>query len=254
MADNNSLQAVHRLKYRQGDLIVKENDFGVSVYKILQGRVRVVTESGGEEVQLGILGPGQVIGEMLFLNRAAQRRSASARAMEEVELEVWHPSLLAKEYEAMPPIIKYIADQALKRLIMINNFVTRLAAQAEEKQLLKRRDPWATNRKFYRKKVDLFFTGRAFDSALQLYGQIRDISLGGLGVEVKAGKSRPVPFKVGHKFVISTKLPNGRAIDLPVQLNSIRPASQNGSTFCGLSFLELSEQVKKELGFFLMSD
>jgi hypothetical protein len=58
-----------------------------------------------------------MMGEMVFLSGGTQRRSASARAVEECELERVHPKRLAREYEQMPPLVKLIADQSITRLL-----------------------------------------------------------------------------------------------------------------------------------------
>jgi len=259
MEDKNQTQDMHQLRYRTGDLIIKENDFGISVYKIVKGQVEIVTESGGKEIQLAILGPGQVIGEMLFLNRSAQQRSASARAIEDVELEVWHPNALIKEYEEMSPIFKNIADQAFKRLVMMNRLVARLSAKAKpqekqtpEPQTADQRDTWISKREFYRKKVDLSCTCQPLDNKTELSGVIEDLSMGGLGVKLPAFKSQNVPYKIGDKFLIRTNLPNGKPIDFTAQIASIKSEPGNPKMFWGMSFVDIAERSKKDLGFFLM--
>lgn len=257
MEDKNKTQDTHHLKYRANDLIIKENDFGISVYRIIKGQVEIVTESGGKEIQLAILGPGQVIGEMLFLNRSAQQRSASARAIEDVELEVWHPNSLIEEYEEMPPILKNIADQALKRLVIMNSLVARLStkstkAKAPEKKIIDQRDTWTSQREFYRKKVDLSCTCQSLHKKTELSGIIEDLSMGGLGIKVQAPKSQNIPYKIGDKFLIRTTLPNGKPIDFTAQIASINSEPGNPKMFWGMFFVELPDRSKKDLGFFLM--
>lgn len=257
MEDENMTQDTYHLKYRTGDLIIKENDFGVSVYKIIKGQVEIVTESDGKEIQLGVLGPGQVIGEILFLSSSSHQRSASARAIEEVELEVWHPNSLKKEYEAMPPILKNITDQALKRLVIMNRLVVRLSskstqAKAPEKQIGDERDAWKSKREFYRKKVDLSCTCQSFDTKTELSGNIEDISMGGLGVKVQGPKSQMASFKIGNKFLIKATLPNGKPIEFTAQIVSIDSEPGTPKMFWGMSFVELPEGSRRDLGFFLM--
>jgi len=62
----------------------------------------IFSESGDKEITLSILGPGKIFGEIAFLNKAGETRSVSARALEETELEVWHPSMLSGEYHGPP--------------------------------------------------------------------------------------------------------------------------------------------------------
>ena len=62
---NNSSEAppIVNLSYKKGDLIIKEGDYGVSIYNILKGKVSVYREAEGEEILLGTLGVGDIFGE-----------------------------------------------------------------------------------------------------------------------------------------------------------------------------------------------
>ncbi len=82
------------LRYKKGEQIIKQGDYGISIYIILNGNVEVSRESEGGDVVLATLGPGDIIGEMIFLNKGVEVRSASARALQDSELEVWHPKNL----------------------------------------------------------------------------------------------------------------------------------------------------------------
>jgi len=79
------------LRYEKGELIIKQGDYGISIYKILSGKVGIFRTYEGAEVPLATLESGGIIGEMAFLNKDKDVRSASARALEDTELEVWHP-------------------------------------------------------------------------------------------------------------------------------------------------------------------
>jgi CRP-like cAMP-binding protein len=64
--------------------------------------VQVFRKSEGVEVPIAPLGPGAIIGEIAFLSSDAQIRSASAAAVEDTELEAWHPREIAKKHEQTP--------------------------------------------------------------------------------------------------------------------------------------------------------
>jgi CRP-like cAMP-binding protein len=123
-----------RLKYKKGDLIIKEGDFGISIYKIIEGGVGIFVQSGNTEINISTLGRGEFIGEMIFLMGNTEPHSASARAMEDCELEVFHLASLLQEHEKMPPILKYIASQAFDRLLRMNKVIRELGAKKEEKE------------------------------------------------------------------------------------------------------------------------
>ncbi len=69
--NGNAEQVIH-LSYRKGDLITKEGDYGISIYKIIEGKAVISQKSEDKEdkeIPLATLGPGAIIGEVIFLNR-----------------------------------------------------------------------------------------------------------------------------------------------------------------------------------------
>jgi sigma-B regulation protein RsbU (phosphoserine phosphatase) len=70
--------AVER-RFGPGDVILKEKASGREIYLIVEGNVEVVKDEGEAETRLGQRGPGELIGEMAFLED--RRRSATVRAM-----------------------------------------------------------------------------------------------------------------------------------------------------------------------------
>jgi len=59
------------LQYLKGEQIIKQGDYGISIYKILSGKVQVFRKSEGVEVPLATFGAGGIIGEMAFLSKDA---------------------------------------------------------------------------------------------------------------------------------------------------------------------------------------
>ncbi len=114
------------LRYKKGEQIIKQGDYGISIYIILNGNVEVYRESEGGDVVLATLGPGDIIGEMIFLNKGVEVRSASARALQDSELEVWHPDDLGKKYEEIAPVLKAMINQVLRRLLRMNKLLDKL--------------------------------------------------------------------------------------------------------------------------------
>ncbi len=244
----------HRLKYKKGDLIIKEGDYGVSMYKILSGTIEVLAESGDLEIPLAILSDGDIIGEMAFLDRNSQRRTATARALKDAELEVWHPDMLEKEYEEMPDILKLISDQALGRLNRMNRLIPRLVEKRRKKRTPpEKKDPYASVRRHYRKKVNLPAFCRPLTAATggRMSCAIRDISMGGAGVEIRP-KNPNFPYSTGHEFEVWTTLPNEKDVFFTARIENRKKGSDLGSYILGMSFTLLSDQASKDLGFFLM--
>src|SRR5207248_7876951 len=70
--------------YRRGEVVFHQGDPGEALHVVRQGRVKIVLLSeSGEEAVLGLLGPGDVFGEMALLDGGP--RSATIVALEPVE-------------------------------------------------------------------------------------------------------------------------------------------------------------------------
>ena len=255
ISNKENIPPIVHLKFKKGELIIKEGDYGISIYKIIKGKVGIYSESGDTKIALATLGRGEVLGEMTFLNNATKVRSASAIALEDSELEAWHPAMLASEYENMPPIIKYITNQSLNRLIRMNKLISHLGSMKnEDDKKTPDKDPWAPQRQYYRKYVDLEASYRPTGPLTKAVstGRIKDISLGGLGLEVSPGNALNFPHDPGGKFIVNSILPNGREIDFQAKLTVINKDKTPGKLFLGMHFIDMSDGVRKKLGFFLM--
>jgi len=246
------------IKYRKGEQIIKQGDYGISIYKILSGKVQVFRRTEGVDVPLATLGAGGIIGEMAFLSRDAEVRSASAGALEDAELEVWHPRELAKKYEQTSPVIKAIIDQALDRLRRINRFMDKLAVTSiteTSKKSPQDSDAWSSTREFYRKEVHIPCryapASRPKDFPF-LTGNITDVSMGGMGLQVSIKNESVISHEVGESFHIDTVLPNGRDLSVTAQIVSAKKT--HSRVRLGMKFKHLPDyqEAKKTLWFFLL--
>jgi hypothetical protein len=254
MGTKENIPEINRLKYKKGELIVKEGDYGASIYEIVEGKVKIYKESKNGEAHLATLGPREIIGEITFLSGSGQPRSASAKALEDSELEVWHFSRLQKEYEQMPQILKYMTNQSLTRLINTNILLISLDDKKKEVLKLKQRNPWVSKRLFYRKKTDLDCVYRPKSSSknVQFVGRIRDISLSGMGLEVSAKDALNFSHEPGDSIFVSTVLPNGKELELEGKVLSVNKDAINGKLLLGMFFADISMDTRKTLGFYLM--
>ncbi|HEX8113291.1 MAG TPA: protein kinase [Kofleriaceae bacterium] len=81
-----------RCIFSAGDTIVAEGEPGDAAYIIVSGTCRVFKTVNHEDVDLRILGPGEVFGETAIFSRAP--RSASVQALETLVLQVVSPEVL----------------------------------------------------------------------------------------------------------------------------------------------------------------
>ena len=257
MANNLSeAPPIVHLFYKKDDLIVKEGDYGVSIYKIMNGKVGVYREAVSGEISLATLGEGDIFGERTFLNRAAETRSASVRALEDTNVEVWHTARLSREYEEMPPIIKYITDQVMSRSIRMNNLIVQLVSKNKQKAEAagEKEEPLTSKRRFYTKKVDFFCSYRpaGASSEFNLDGRIIGISLDGLAIKVARRNTADVVHATGDIFVINTVLPNKKAVALEAEVVAVQKGERPHELEVNMMITDIGAGSKKSLGFFLM--
>jgi len=67
-----------------GEVLLREGEPGDAVFFVLEGRLRVFTGSGGATFDVGLVGPGESVGEMALLSGAP--RLASVRALVDAQL------------------------------------------------------------------------------------------------------------------------------------------------------------------------
>lgn len=258
MSTQENVPPIVRLEYRAGDLILKQGNYGISCYKIIKGKIVVFQESGGEEISLSTLGPGDIFGEMVFLNRGKETHSESVRAIEDSEVEAWHICRLSEEYAQMPPIIKYITDQILSRSLRIEKLIVQWAIKELEKREKREKgekgEPLISQRRYYRKEIDLDCHYRPVGSSpkVRLVGRIKDMSLGGVGLEIMARNATGFSHKEGDLFVVNTVLPNGKNLELEAKIIAVNKGEALGTFLLGMSLTEMSAGARKSLGFFLM--
>lgn len=250
-----SIQTTYRLRYKKGEQIFKQNDFGISIYKILSGKVLIFREFEDVEVPIATLGKGSLIGEMIFFLKATEVRSASAKALEDSEVEVTHPKEILNEYEVSPPILKIMATQALKRLMRMNRLMDRLIVSEREKpDTLSNLSLWKSKRRFYRKKVHILCkytsnTRRKRQNAT-LEGTIVNMSMTGLGLEIDPRNEGAIPHEIGEVFEVETVLPNAKELKLTCAL--VRSSKGRGFISLGMTYVDLPDDARKILGFFLL--
>jgi CRP-like cAMP-binding protein len=90
------------ITYDAGALIFREGSKATSCYVITQGKVRILKKtSKGENIPLGLVKPGEFLGEMAMLS--GERRSASAIAMTRVKaIVIEHAEFVALLREQHP--------------------------------------------------------------------------------------------------------------------------------------------------------
>jgi CRP-like cAMP-binding protein len=255
MAHPKRLPPIVHLKFSKGELIIKEGDYGISIYKILQGRVLIFIRSGSDKLPLAELHTGEVFGEMSFFNFLYEPRSASAEALEDVELEVWHPARLNEEYKNMPPVLTYLSRQMLDRLLRMNKVIDVLTTKQRTLEEETKKPESLGKRKHYRKSCDLICHYRDVEDSSKesLRGVIKDINPFGAGLEVPISNALHGRHLPGEEIEINFSIPPGSAIITRAKIRSVRKGIEKNQMLMGLEFTNLSRHPRKKIGFFSMA-
>jgi signal transduction histidine kinase len=99
---------------RPGELLIREGDPGDAMYLILSGELEVTKQSGTTDVQLAKVGPGTLQGEMSAIE--GRPRSASVRALDEVEVLRIRREALLRVFAVTPEAAFTILQTVLNRL------------------------------------------------------------------------------------------------------------------------------------------
>jgi hypothetical protein len=256
LAADKQLSGVYHLNYKKGEQVFKQNDFGISIYKILKGDVEVFRECEGIEIPIAQLGAGSILGEMIFFLKSTEIRSASARATEECKIEVWHPMELLKEYEKISPALKVIAKQELNRLIRMNKFMDNLVIenQLASAESSGKEAPWKDKRGFFRKGTSLPCTyalvGVPKGVKKSAKGLVKNMSMTGLCLDVFCKNETLFPHNIGEVVAIEMVLPNGKGFR--AQGRIVRITRNDYIASLGITFSDLPDGERKVLGFFLL--
>lgn len=70
-----------RTPFEKGKVIIKQGDTEAKAYLIQSGKVGVFAEGDGKKIELAVLGPGEIVGEMALIRDEV--RSASVEALED---------------------------------------------------------------------------------------------------------------------------------------------------------------------------
>jgi CRP-like cAMP-binding protein len=117
-----------------GRQLLFEGDINSDVmFYIVSGKIRVtVGGDGGEELLLNVLGPGNFVGEMGFLQGAA--RCAALTAEGDTRLKVLGREELRTLLVGTSPVILLLLDQLIDRLRAMSTLAAQSSTEADDVQ------------------------------------------------------------------------------------------------------------------------
>ena len=106
------------LSLPEGTHLFREGAAADGGYVVVAGAVQLSATRGGEEQELGVAGPGALIGELALL--APTTRPVSAKTIEPTELMIVSRRLLRRVLEEYPDMAERLRQSLSARLAVMN--------------------------------------------------------------------------------------------------------------------------------------
>ena len=117
--------------HNAGEVIFKEGSYGSAVYILSSGKVEISKKVQGKKLVLGALGPGDMFGEMSYLDPAP--RSATVTALEDTVLELLDKNFLDKEFNQISSDFREIIRGIVRKLRRSSESVVPPSRRTEER-------------------------------------------------------------------------------------------------------------------------
>ncbi|WP_052049745.1 EAL domain-containing protein [Leptolyngbya sp. KIOST-1] len=111
--------------FNGGETIFTEGSAPDRAYIIESGYVEIFVGAGADSLQLNVLGPGDIFGEMGIID--ASPRSASAKAIGPCRCIVLSAALVAERIESSSPMVRLLIAMSLHRNRAYNTYLKSLA-------------------------------------------------------------------------------------------------------------------------------
>jgi CRP/FNR family cyclic AMP-dependent transcriptional regulator len=111
---NKNITKRNEKTFKRGSLMFIEGETSTEMYILRSGKVRVLKQEGGNTIELAVLGPGSVLGELSLLDH--QPRGATGQVVEEVVATVVDEPLFTRTLAQAPPWLTSIVKLVVKRL------------------------------------------------------------------------------------------------------------------------------------------
>jgi CRP/FNR family transcriptional regulator, cyclic AMP receptor protein len=111
---NKNITMRNEKTFKRGSLMFIEGETSTEMYILRSGKVRILKQEGGTSIELAVLGPGSVLGELSLLDH--QPRGATGQVVEEVVATVIDEALFTRTLAQAPPWLTSIVKLVVKRL------------------------------------------------------------------------------------------------------------------------------------------
>ena len=113
-----------------GEILFNEGDSASSMFILQKGQLRLFITKGKGFVEIAVLRPGEVLGEMAYFDPDSQTRSVSAAAITQVEIIEVSFAILGKTMSGLAPWFQTVVKTLADRLKTTNNRVRALESNS----------------------------------------------------------------------------------------------------------------------------
>lgn len=100
------MQSSTKRQFKKGEILIREGERGDCAYVIETGNVEILVQREGQPIQIGLRGPGSLIGEMAMIDD--KPRTATVRAVDDCDvLEITREDF-SRRVEAADPVLKMV--------------------------------------------------------------------------------------------------------------------------------------------------
>ena len=149
-----------RETYKAGEVIFKEGTHGSAVYILSSGKVEVSKLVHGKKIVLGILGAGDMFGEMSYLDPGP--RSATVTALEDTVLELLDKNFLDEEFNQISSDFRGIVCGLVRKLRKTSENLVPTPRRSEERARVRIRISFRTAGDFFRAYISNLANGGLF--------------------------------------------------------------------------------------------
>jgi len=151
--------------FKVGDIIFKEGSHGVGVYIIRSGMVEISKMIEDKKMVVETIGPGEILGEMSFLDPAP--RSATATALEDTVLELVDKDYLDSQFNQITSDFREVICTLVKRLRKTTGMLGSIPRRTEERTSMKIRISFKRANDFFRAYIGNLGAGGLFIKTTQ---------------------------------------------------------------------------------------
>ena len=233
--------------FKAGEMIIRKEDPGRSIYVVLNGRVKVfLRDYHGSELELDILGKSEFFGEISLLS--GKPRIACVAAIDSTMVMELNYDSMRKLVQENPAVKDVLSEHYVDRLKKTKEKLSEIGMEE------RRRDPRVNEQ--LRVLIVMMPKTMQTDQVKSISWKAESVDISRNGILAKVPKAEPEEFQLNDQVLLE--------IDLEADLGKIRTAGivrramlyelEKRTTLVGIKFLGMTNSDSKMLNNFLYGE